>query len=524
MAFVLCVIIIISAAPTVFAATNDFSMIDDILVIDDVFIEFGNTSSTLTLDPFGYGPCSFAIKNNKIYVLDTQANAIKVYNFAGTYLNSFSYPEYLYAIDMEVCGNDLYIMCDNNMIYSANMDNVEIEWLEVCEYSLEDVACLMYDSGVIYARMFEGADIVLGSDSTTSISTAAIAQLTDRATSLAAVTDSGMSIDRDGVEYKIALHGTPVGTYFLKSTNGASYIMEQEALLKLGYVEMRVGKYMNGNKVATALLTSVADYESCIPYKKIYITEGGDLYQMISTDSGMKIVNVPWEGGEQTAITAAMVAANSYATNSVDNSLSTYSASRRSALARAAAMCNYTWTYIYSEHHTPTTDTTSSPEQLGTTDGTQTGIPYSIGGMNGIDNSFISGTVYYFQVNFIDGLNNGWTAGNVAQVGSCQYGTVGVDCSGFVCNAYKIATKLGCSQLMNPTYTTSITWAEIQAGDLGINTEHVFMIKSILGLSSGQFSKVETYESTKEGTGDKAKSMIRLYADVISSYGAYVVN
>lgn len=77
---------------------------------------------------------------------------------------------------------------------------------------------------------------------------------------------------------------------------------------------------------------------------------------------------------------------------------------------------------------------------------------------------------------------------------------------------------------MGTEYTTSISWDEIQAGDLGINTIHVFMIKNILGLSSGQFSKIETYESTREGTGDKAKSMIRLYADVISSYNAYVVN
>lgn len=524
MAFVLCVIIIISAAPTVFAATNDFSMIDDILVIDDVFIEFGNTSSTLTLDPFGYGPCSFAIKNNKIYVLDTQANAIKVYNFAGTYLNSFSYPEYLYAIDMEVCGDFLYIMCDNEEIYCADTNAESITWESICTYSENDIACLVSEGNTVYARSWEGSDLVLGG---------VLVDSAIRSASCASIVDSTMAISKSGVTYNVALKGTPVGTYILKTVGSATYILEQEALLGIGFCEMRIGKYVDGTKVATALLTSVKDYQSFVPYKKVYVTDDGNVYQLISAENGMRIRYIPWVNGEKTEISdsllaedAAILSASAVTTITSATSLAT----RATALERAKAMCDYTWQYNVSSHYTPSTSTTLSPEHLGSTSGTQTGIPYCWGGMNGLNSTFISGTLLANQINFITAISNyGMTAGNIKTTNASgtpiyyQSSTAGVDCSGFICQAYQIPSKESCDTLISNGYAHAITWAKVEPGDVCINSSHTFMILEVFTSSSGQITKILTCESTTEGSEDKAKYYSRLYSDVLNVYDPYMI-
>ena len=61
-----------------------------------------------------------------------------------------------------------------------------------------------------------------------------------------------------------------LGTYIIKSNANKTYIMEQEALLNYyPYAETRIGQYINGVKVATALPISTADYKYSIPYKKL---------------------------------------------------------------------------------------------------------------------------------------------------------------------------------------------------------------------------------------------------------------
>ncbi len=85
--------------------------------------------------------------------------------------------------------------------------------------------------------------------------------------------------------------------------------MEQEALMDYySYAEFRVGQYIDGVKVATALPISTADYEYSIPYKKLYITDDGNVYQMVPEEDGIRIYIVPWLEGERTRITPEMIA------------------------------------------------------------------------------------------------------------------------------------------------------------------------------------------------------------------------
>lgn len=274
-----------------------------------LFIEYGTEPSNVTVKYGMYGPNSFDVRDNNIYVLDTWSYTIKQYALDGTFYKSYSYPEHLYAMDMEICDDEVFIMCDDCKIYSAELGSETLVWQEEASYSPIDVVCLASESSTVYARVVDGVDMVVSAGVPSGENTSQITTQNLSATS-SVIGGSTITVTKNGTSYNVGLKGVPVGTFILKSNENTTYMVEKEALLGLGYIEVRIGKYVNGIKVATAILAQTSTYTSYVPYKYYCVSDEGIVYQMIPTVDGIEIGKVNWQSGAQTMISDAMVQRN----------------------------------------------------------------------------------------------------------------------------------------------------------------------------------------------------------------------
>lgn len=510
------------------------SSVSTIAISNDIFIPYGSDNDDLTLGYGIYGPNSIDVIGQNIFILDTWGHAIKQYDLQGEFITAFPYPDELYAMDMELMDGMAFIMCDNEIIYSASLLDDEPKWEEVTEYSLLDVVCLVSDNNCVYARVVDGEDITVYCSSY--LDSSSSFNIADSiSTSSSVISSSAITVTKNGQSFSVPLKGESVGTFVYKSSGVNAYVLEKEALLGLGYVEVRFGKYVNGEIAATAILTPTSEYAFYVPYKYYCLSSDGIVYQMIPGDTGVNIKEVAWQSGERTMISDTMVQQNDIieiSLNTVENTVSVNGlVSANTALIIAKAMCTCTWTYDASTQKTPTTSNKKSPAQLGDSSGTKTGVPYCVGGMNGLDSSYIS-SPYPNQISFLTAItSNGMTAGNISSgAGTYISGTAGVDCSGFICQAYKISDKLSCVGLKNSSYTHTITWANATVGNILIwiatsssdPADHTSMISDIIRSSSGQITKVTTYESTRNSSQERAQ--IKSYTfDNISNYTPYSV-
>lgn len=337
---------------------------DEIGYIVYSYIPYGQSDDTLTInerkeDLEPLGPNSFAIMpDGTIYILDTLSGKIKHYTREGKFLEAIQLPIDVYAIDMEITPNAIYIMGFDGEIYAHDLDsyNLSAMWSFKGKYPREDIITLQAENGVVYVRSWTGKDKNLSTQDDT------VTPITKTNK------DNVVTLNKAGISYKINYVAHPIGTYIIKSNANKTYIMEQEALLNYyPYAETRIGQYINGVKVATALPISTADYKYSIPYKKLYIADDGNVYQMVPEEYGIKIYIVPWLKGERTRITPEMIALDKKPWPETEPIVTPLTVGASEALNRAYTTCFTGWWYNGTTHHTPTTPTTQSPKQLGTT-------------------------------------------------------------------------------------------------------------------------------------------------------------
>lgn len=487
---------------------------DEVGYIVYSYIPYGQSDDTLTinerkeeLEPLG--PNSFAIMpDGTIYILDTLSGKIKHYTQKGKFLEAIQLPIDVYAIDMEITPNTIYIMGSDGEIYARDLYsyNLSATWSFKGKHPREGIATLQAENGVVYVRSWTGND--------KNISTR------DKAVTPITKSNEGyvITLEKAGISYKINYVTYPIGTYIIKSNANKTYIMEQEALLDYyPYAETRIGQYINGVKMATALPISTADYKYSIPYKKLYITDDGNVYQMVPEEYGIKIYIVPWLKGERTRITPEMIALDKQPWPETKSVVTSLTVGGSEALNRAYTTCYTGWWYNGTTHHTPTTPTTESPKQLGTTAKQVAGIPYCWGGMNGWDTGTYTGSTEPNMINFDTALSKGQTAGNVnTSAPGYVSGTAGLDCSGFISAMFKFNTKLSTSSI--PSYFTKITWSQVAPGDIANYAgHHVYMIKYKY-TQNGEFYMMSTYESTTAGSYQGTTILYRNLADVTNVY------
>lgn len=501
-----------------------------------LFIPFGDDIDTLGCNEYReqvemVGPKSFVVSDDgSVYILDTLNESIKQYSAKGRFLTSISLPDGCYGLDMDIADGNIYLMCDDRYLYKKNLNldsfTADDSWEMIGSYSITSLAGLYAENDEMYGRSWDGSDLYLSGMQAKTYTNRVQMTLTD---------DGNGVIANDNGTYTIKYAAEPIGTYIVKTIGKYTYILEQEALLDYyPYAEMRIGKYENEQKIATALPLSTKEYNYSLPFKKLYVTDNGEIYQMVPVEKGVVIYSVPWYSGEKTRITQAMVEKNAVSdaldyndnndSHSTDSIMASSYATRTTALTRAYNMAYYSWNYDASNHYTPTGTYTKSPSQLTSSNsGNKNGIPYCWGGMNGIDTGTYSGSTAASMKNFTSALSGGQTAGNVNTSNSTGHvsSTAGLDCSGLIAAAYKFTSRLTTGTI--PNNFTKTTWANAQEGDAANSTSHVFMLKYKYSSGVGNYM-MSTYESVSSGSIQGVILNYRYYNDVVNSYTMYGID
>jgi hypothetical protein len=254
------------------------------------------------------GPKSFAVScDGSVYFLDTQKYRISRYSTEGVFLWSVALPSDCYGLDMEATDDALYLVCESGSLYCMQIDAAvgdKIEfWQEIGHVSRTNFAGLYSESGIVYCRMWNGSDLRL-----------TIGQMVEKTDETLIERDDDSNkvmLSKAGITYNVSYVAEPIGIYIIKTIDDSTYIIEHEALLdNYPFAETRIGKYDSDGKLATALPISTKSYNYLLPFKKLYVTDDGDVYQMVPTKSGVAIFIVPWFSGEKTRITEAMLEEN----------------------------------------------------------------------------------------------------------------------------------------------------------------------------------------------------------------------
>jgi hypothetical protein len=253
------------------------------------------------------GPNSFSVaEDGSVYILDTLKYRINRYSSGGAYMYSVPLPSNAWGLDFEVAGDTIYLMHGDSWLYKIRAAAGETDskgWEKLDTYSIISLAGLYSHGPEVFGRAWDGADILLtGSAPVEYLPKVAISNLSE---------EKKLIINKGGVDNVFKYAAQYAGAYIIKDAAGIAYIYEYEALRKYrSYAELRICKYVNGEKKETALAAPLEYYINSNPFKKLYLTEGGDVFQLLPLENGVEILKVPWLAGEKTRITQEMIEAN----------------------------------------------------------------------------------------------------------------------------------------------------------------------------------------------------------------------
>jgi hypothetical protein len=175
--------------------------------------------------------------------------------------------------------------------------------------------------------------------------------------------------------------------------------------------------------------------------------------------------------------------------NAVDISEVSYSSSRATAKERAIEMMDYEWTVLANHKVTSSSDVIVPAYVKNATAGTTvTGIPYCWGGYNGYSTD---GSYSSFESVV---TSTAYTAGNTKSVtDSHVWGTIGLDCSGFVCSAYAFSSGTKYSTTSLASFGCSVSQNELKPMDFLVKSRwHVVLYA---GYEDGSVKKYEAVVS-----------------------------
>lgn len=451
---VICILFIIVTSIGSTMAASDLKSQKNIEIINvptnEIHITGGN-------DEEFNGPSSFFVEGNKVYVLDSVSSEVKVYENKKL-STTITIPGDNYFIDMDIDGDNVYLLDSDYKVVLYDLAKTSI----IKSLDIPKIPELSFSVNVgknthtgdyrpKYIRYDNGIHIVFQNNK----------EYLFDGTSLTPYTKLKLQIKNEKAEFdvnsdKIQLEtmGQPVSVRYLSSDqSGNDYIsldsMYQGKDGKL-YVEECIYQYKNNTKVSSATLENNGFFT---PNRNVFIDKAGQVYQMIISNNGLKIINLQkqdiykqkynlqkWDdqrapNTQVMSASANPVSASSFPLvrksqlESVVNSYMSlqwqYNKSTNGNLNRVSSSYR---SYVSQPHHLRTyTDTSNHTIQ---------GMPYCWGGFD-LPSGFttkVNGTSNY--------------AGNVSSsYSSLVPNTAGVDCSGFVCRAFLLTTKYGTSTM-----------------------------------------------------------------------------
>lgn len=454
------------------------------------------------IDAERFGPESFAIFNDMIYILDSVDKQIEIFDFKTNSIKTIKLPQNYTYYDMEVENEySMVLLTYNGSILTINNLGEIIYETEILLKNEKDIL------GQILSKTRNNFVEVKNINDHTSLN----AKTNMKNTDIDGVRI--LSNNCDNLNQTFLFNNKNINikykyqaglTYPLKSINKNEVMFYEEDVL-LGnsiYVEGKVSRYIDSVRKSMSLLEPTINYE-IIPNKFIYCTDNGIVYQMVCDKSNIYIYKLTFTEYERSNIdnTEKNVISNE---NSLTN-IEVFATHTRQEIADSAVMIagilyDWTWTFDYTKHVSPNNTTCTPPDHLdeSSESGIVTGIPYKWGGFDNM-------------VKFLENLKNGYKAGDI-NTAAVTSNTAGVDCSGYISRAYKFATKLGTSTI--PTYFDSTTYDDLLIGEIANRKNyHVFIFGGYIK-KNGQITGCVTLEATTDGYIDAIKPWERTLNDM----------
>lgn len=465
-------------------------------------------------DMLKLGPKSLAVDaNGTVYILDTIDQQIEIFDKQGTPQKTIELPEDKTFFDLELgTGNVIYILDDRGNVLGYR-DGI---LFDEKKYPLEQegrfnfVGLFQNRNHDVSFRKLDGTEI----DISTNSKSKGYTGLQGRKIG------SNVQFTSESQTFSIQYDYQAGSTQPMQNVNGEEFVLENEILAGSGmYVETRVESFKGNKQNSAYLALPTTYYDVQVPFKFIYVSENGKVYQMVLAKNSVDIYELlPSKVRrshikEQAATIKPADIAGKHGLQQTKNGgtvipFQTGLYDRNGAYYRAQNSALLSWNYTRSER-TYSSGGITVPDHLNYDPGAggtyETGIPYNWGGWDGVG-----------AENYPDFATRvaGRHAGNIGStVDTSNY--AGQDCSGLISVAYNTSIKYGTSTLPSPSSPfKTITWPYILPGDFANKAGvHVWMWDSVSEDYLGNWQYVSTWEATTDGYGDKAKSFSRTWSD-----------
>lgn len=390
-------------------------------------VDEANGISYTNYDGTEYGPSSFALSNNYIYLLDSNKKLIyqckdnKILNKID--INFIEYP-----IDIRVIKNKIWVLDrENSIIYLLNIDGKLIKEKEL-KNTINSPALLLDYYGDEYLIKDINNNVYEIDDNLNIKLCSNINEKVKRVNNKKGVILFNNRKSDININFN-ELFGT---IKVLHEDNNNTYINVEEVLdAPIITVEQTVRKYdQKGNLLGIARIPLELYY--AYPERFVDVDNNGNIYALVETKDNIEVIKLDLDQNFQSKLPKLKEEINNQLinnTNKIAPSIEPGSSmTRDEAEQRALSIINYQWTCNVSNRKSISGVTIPDYLRNVTLPYSAVGIPYCWGGFDSLDSSSQPGS----WNDFLSAIAYGANAGNVNCSGGYKSGTAGLDCSGFV--------------------------------------------------------------------------------------------
>lgn len=438
-------------------------------------------------------PQSFDVYDNKIFIVDSVDKEILVYeknNLVNKYDTDFA----TYVRDIKISDNIIYLLDEDNIIYSLNMHDNQIKAhkleMDVEAYQLTGLS-INGNKDIVYQD--ETGEFDINGNRT-------LGHSFNGSKSKYSTMNETKSVVSDVVDIDWETDNTSVKVIGVDDI-GNTYISSIEEIPNSHFIllELTIRKYNNKNEEVGIFRVPLEDYIS-FPLRHEVVTNKGDVYIMQIKSDTLIIENIDFGKTFVSRIPQLKKQAMNYSIKNEETAkITSFSApSRTTVMNRANAMINLVWTRNEANMINKPSGVTMPTYLENYGPGlTFTGIPYTWAGFDGIDT--FSSTKW---TSYTDAMAKGAFAGNINATGNYKQNTAGLDCSGFISSAIELGYKTNTYGLMN--LSTAVNIGNMLPMDIFVNADHVLFLSSW-----GSNDTVYTKETTVAGGIEKTKNYSR---------------
>lgn len=458
----------VMAIPVFVNADKTTASEKEVLLEVNVGNETGEVGYELYDDGSKLGPQAFIVKNNKIYILDTVHDQILVY--VNDKLQK-TVPICDLAFDFTIHDNRFWVVDEYNQLFEINEKGEVLSKYDIPD---EIFSCMIRD-----IRMNKDGNVVLQIDGGFSYelreqnfekfdSDIQVVETEESVT--IAFEENGWEFQKDNKYIGLLEVDKKDNCYVFVQT----YLGDVTELI----FEHSIEKYNAEGELEEYAIIDMSD-NVYFSNKSIYVSDKGSIYLMECEEDSLVISELILGTSDESQMEHLREEYErthpvSYANSRAITSATSYISLKRDEVKnRASAMANFEFE-VTAAHKTIRTGTELPGYIASAAIGeVVTGIPYCWGGFNGYGSASVSGS-------FANMVTGNYMAGNVDTSTSGKVGgTIGLDCSGFVCSAYGLTEKKPTSTLL--TFGNEISSSNLKYMDFLVKNGHTVLYSSTSG-------------------------------------------